>query len=72
MTTLKVAISTNGGDTWSVYRADSVGNVGQYTSIYVDSSNGIHVAYYDVTNHGLKYAKSIDGGNSWTTHDRRQ
>jgi len=66
---LKVAISTNGGLSWSVYRADAVGSVGTHTSIYVDDSNAIHVAYYDAlaANLNLKYAKSIDGGNSWTT-----
>jgi hypothetical protein len=32
----------------------------------VDLSNAIHVAYYDVTNTGLKYAKSADSGNNWT------
>jgi len=68
---LKVAISTNGGLSWSVYRADSGtavgGNVGQYTGIYVDAANAIHVVYYDVTNTSLKYAKSTNSGNNWTT-----
>jgi hypothetical protein len=66
---LKVAISTNGGLNWSVYRADAIGSVGLYSSIYVDDSNAIHVAYYDAlaANLNLKYAKSVDGGNSWTT-----
>ena len=70
---LKVAVSANSGQTWTVYRADATGTTGQYTSIYVDDANAIHVAYYDATTTAghpsitaLRYAKSVDGGNSWT------
>lgn len=72
-TDLKVAVSTNSGQTWTVYRVDATGTTGQYTSIYVDDANNIHVAYYDATTTAghpsitaLRYAKSVDGGNSWT------
>jgi hypothetical protein len=40
-------------------------DVGRYASLYVDSSNHFHIAYYDATNKKLKYAYQVDdaGGN---------
>jgi hypothetical protein len=36
-------------------------DVGKYASLYVDSDNRFHIAYYDATNQELKYAVQLDG-----------
>jgi hypothetical protein len=36
---------------------DSSGQVGEYTSIALDSDNNRHISYYDTTNDDLKYAR---------------
>lgn len=65
---LKVA--TNSGGNWSSARIDSNGNVGQDTSIAVDSKGKIHIAYYDDTPRGdLKYATNVSGNWITTTVD---
>jgi hypothetical protein len=38
-------------------------DVGKYASLYVDSSNHFHIAYYDATNQELKYAVQLDGSD---------
>jgi hypothetical protein len=45
---------------------DSAGDVGRYTSIQAYDANNIYIAYYDVTNGDLKFAKSINGGANWS------
>jgi len=58
-------IGTNcgpGGNTWICYPVDSLNNVGQYASLYVDNGNHFHIAYYDATIDALKYAVDV-GGN---------
>jgi hypothetical protein len=42
---------------WGFEVVDSLGNVGKYSSIAIDSDNDIHIAYFDATNNRLKYAK---------------
>jgi hypothetical protein len=41
--------------TWWEWNLDSTGLVGTFTSMAVDSSGNRHVAYYDQSNHDLKY-----------------
>ena len=64
---LKFAKSTDKGNTWpvaSIKTIDSAGNVGSYTSLAVAGSN-VYISYHDNTNGDLKFAKSVDGGNTW-------
>ncbi len=51
---------------WTTTTVDSVGNTGEYTSVAVDASGGIHISYKDSTNLDLRYAYRPAGG-SWTT-----
>ncbi|MBN2019460.1 MAG: hypothetical protein JW749_04475 [Sedimentisphaerales bacterium] len=53
------------GDTyWYIYTIDSIGDVGFYTSIALDSNDKPHISYFDSTNVDVKYAH-YDG--SWHT-----
>ncbi len=65
---LKFAKSTDGGNSWSLQTIDSAGDVGQYNSLYAVGVNNIFVSYYkhNATFGDLKFAKSTDGGNSWS------
>jgi hypothetical protein len=38
-------------------------DVGKYASLYVDSDNHFHIAYYDATHDELKYAVQTDGSD---------
>jgi len=49
------------GNTWLCYPVDSINDVGQYASLYVDKPyNHFHIAYYDATIDALKYAVDVD------------
>jgi hypothetical protein len=52
---------------WVSKTIDSIDNAGSYSSIAVDSENGMHISYADYTNAKLKYAYKPSGG-SWTIH----
>jgi len=45
------------GNTWLASTIDYTDDVGRYTSLAVDGSGDVHVAYYDATNLKLKYAR---------------
>jgi hypothetical protein len=53
------------GNSWGCYQVDSTSDVGRYASLYVDSNNIPHIAYYDATNGKLRYAVYVGaaGGN---------
>jgi sugar lactone lactonase YvrE len=43
------------------------GDVGNYSSIAVVDEDTIYISYLDDSNSDVKFAKSTDGGDSWTT-----
>jgi hypothetical protein len=45
------------GSHWVISTVDSIGDVGQYASMKVDSNELVHIAYYDQTKGELRYAK---------------
>lgn len=58
---LVLAFTMGGGyvqaeDTWHIETVDSVGNVGEYTSIALGSRDRPHISYLDDINRDLKYA----------------
>jgi len=57
---LMYAVKPAGG-TWVLQMVDPGGsaNVGEYPSILIDTSDVVHIAYYDRTNKDLKYATPV-------------
>jgi len=66
---LKYANNTSGY--WVTQTVNSGGNVGKYSSIALDSSDNVHISYYDEANGSLKYAYGIasDLSVSPSVHD---
>jgi len=50
---------------WVTTTVDSIGSVGLYTSIALDSSDRVHISYIDWTDEDLKYATNSTG--TWVT-----
>lgn len=57
----KAIISTS--PVWTTETVDSVGNVGEHTSITLDTNGNPHISYFDPVNGRLKYSKWT--GSSW-------
>ncbi|MFH0889067.1 MAG: hypothetical protein V1871_07670 [Planctomycetota bacterium] len=57
----KLKYATNASGVWVCSTLDSTGCVGGYTSIAIDSSNKVHISYWDYTNGDLKYATNASG-----------
>ena len=56
---LKYAYKNVGG--WHDLTLDTAGDVGLYTSIALDASNGVHISYYDISNRELEYMSRASG-----------
>jgi hypothetical protein len=59
---LNYVVKPAGSTTWMLQTVDPGGanvNVGEYASILIDQSDVVHIAYYDRTNHDLKYATPV-------------
>jgi hypothetical protein len=52
------------GDDWVCYPVSVSGDVGKYTSMYVDSAGDYHIAYYDATQDRLMYAEKVFGSGN--------
>lgn len=66
---LMYAYKTSSATTWTTEAADSTASVslGEYSAIGVDSSDVVHIAYYDSTNQDLKYAYKVSSSASWVS-----
>ena len=60
---LALALSAK-AETWKLSNIDILGDVGRYASIATQFGK-THVAYYDLSNHDLKYASTTDNV-TWT------
>jgi hypothetical protein len=57
-----VSITAQSGDEdWLIEIVDGEGNVGDQVAMALDASNDVHIAYHDITNGRLLYAKNSDG-----------
>ena len=58
-----IKYATNVSGSWINVTLDTSETVGMYTSIAIDTSDKVHISYYDSTNKDLKYATNASG--SW-------
>jgi hypothetical protein len=61
MTDDQLLYITDEGGRWASSIVDAEGDVGSYSSIFVDEDFTVHIAYYDASLHALKYANDADG-----------
>ncbi len=57
---------------WNTVTVDSAGDIGDYSSIAIDSGNNVHISYHDFDNDILKYAEcnatdNCTQSSSWNT-----
>jgi hypothetical protein len=62
--TSRTAANCGPGNSWTCYPVAVSNDVGQYASMYVDSANRFHIAYYDATTDMLKYAVNVGSGGN--------
>ena len=63
------ASSCSSASSWSNITLDATGWLGEWTSIAVDSNDGVHISYTDRTNNALKYtmcSSSCGSASSWS------
>jgi len=53
------------GTSWMESIVDNSDDVGYYSSIEVDNTGKVHIAYYDNFRHALKYASGVISGGNW-------
>lgn len=53
-------------DIWDLSIVDSQADVGEYSSIVLDSNDDTHISYFDASTKDLKYATDVSG--QWTTY----
>jgi hypothetical protein len=59
--------NANTAASWDISVMDSAGDVGYFTSIFVDKNDKVHISYIDGTRGYLRYATNISG--QWETSD---
>jgi hypothetical protein len=58
---VEAGLGDHGEPGWYTETVDSAGNVGQYSSLALDDSGSLHIAYYDASRGRLKYAYHAGG-----------
>lgn len=53
-------------DLWDLTTVDSSADVGEYSSIVIDSNDDAHISYFDASSKDLKYA--TDASGQWTAY----
>jgi len=61
--------ATNATGIWQIISFKNVfsilGDIGQYSSIAIDQSDGVHISYFDATNFDLKYITNATTSGAW-------